>query len=502
MPGRLSLTFRTLCSLVAALSIASAQASSGPELFVRSADATSSACSQIEAALSSASELSLPGLGSFYQDIGHWATSSTQQAACSVQPGSTQDLGKIMQIIAATNSSFAVKGGGHTSNPGFSSTTGVHISMSRFSEVTYHAESSTVDVGSGLIWDDVYAALEPDNAMVVGGRVTGVGVAGFTLGGGYSWLTNQYGLTIDTVTGYELVLPNGTVASITDSSNPDLMFALRGGYNNFGVVTKFTLKAYPSANVWGGLITYTANTLDDVASASVNFSSKVTDPKAGIITTYNFVLGEIGVSQLLFYDAPQAPAGIFDEFLAISSFSKDVKSRTFSDLVRNIPSNATGGTRGIFNTVSLLEYTPELMEVIRNETQYWGQKLSLEDSGTFISYDVEPFQPTLFTHGSTSTASYPPTRSQGLLPLNLYWAYWDSSKDQVFYDAITQSAATIKAKAVELGQDVADAPVYGNYAIFSTPIDKIYGGNLERLRTIKQQYDPNNVMALAGGWKI
>lgn len=56
--------------------------------------------------------------------------------------------------------------------------------MSQFSEVDYDATTGTVDIGAGLIWDDVYAALEPLGVNVVGGRVTGVGVAGFTLGGG------------------------------------------------------------------------------------------------------------------------------------------------------------------------------------------------------------------------------------------------------------------------------------------------------------------------------
>lgn len=56
--------------------------------------------------------------------------------------------------------------------------------MSRFGGVTYDESAGTVDVGAGLIWDDVYTALEPYGVNVVGGRVTGVGVAGFTLGGG------------------------------------------------------------------------------------------------------------------------------------------------------------------------------------------------------------------------------------------------------------------------------------------------------------------------------
>lgn len=77
-----------------------------------------------------------------------------------------------------------IKGGGHATNPGFSSTPGVHIAMSRFNEVTYEPSTRTAGVGAGLLWEDVYSALEPYGVNVVGGRVRGVGVAGFTLGGG------------------------------------------------------------------------------------------------------------------------------------------------------------------------------------------------------------------------------------------------------------------------------------------------------------------------------
>ncbi|KAG6834621.1 hypothetical protein H0H93_008524, partial [Arthromyces matolae] len=129
--------------------------------------------------------------------------------------------------MCQTRTPFAVKGGGHASNPGFSSTTGVHISMSRFSEVTYDATSQTAVIGAGLIWDDVYTALAPYGVNVVGGRVTGVGVAGFTLGGGYSWLTNQHGLTIDTVVAFELVKPNGDIVNVTETSDSELFFGLK-----------------------------------------------------------------------------------------------------------------------------------------------------------------------------------------------------------------------------------------------------------------------------------
>jgi FAD/FMN-containing dehydrogenase len=83
-----------------------------------------------------------------------------------------------------TRTPFAVKGGGHSTNPGFSSTLGVHISMVRFNQVIINRAASLVEVGAGLIWDDVFQKLDGTGLNVVGGRVSGVGVAGFTLGGG------------------------------------------------------------------------------------------------------------------------------------------------------------------------------------------------------------------------------------------------------------------------------------------------------------------------------
>jgi len=79
-----------------------------------------------------------------------------------------------------------VKGGGHATNPGFSSTSGIEIAMTRFNEIKVDSTCGTVEVGAGLTWDQVYAALEPTGMNVVGGRMPGIGVAGLILGGGES----------------------------------------------------------------------------------------------------------------------------------------------------------------------------------------------------------------------------------------------------------------------------------------------------------------------------
>ncbi|KAF4610652.1 hypothetical protein D9613_006783 [Agrocybe pediades] len=479
---------------IALLSLPLVALAVAPGLPLEGRDLFDPVCVSIASAISSASNVYYPGHPKYTSGIFHWGSSSSELSKCVVEPGTPADVGVTLGIVGSTRTPFAVKGGGHSSNPGFSSTTGVHISMARFSAVTYDAATQTVEVGAGLKWDDVYEALEPYNVNVVGGRVSGVGVAGFTLGGGYSWKTNQYGLTIDTVVAYELVKPDGsTVTTVTKTSDPaKLFFGLKGGLNNF---------THPQTQVWGGIKTITANHIDDVAAATAAFNANVTDPKASVLTTYNFLLGQPGIVLILFYDGPTPPAGIFDDFLAIPHFTSDVKTRSFLSLVQASPAELTSGARVIFNSVSLIDLSPNILDVILNETVYWGQQLSLK-SGIFISYDVEPFLPNLYSHNPDTTA-FPPVRSLGLLPLNIYFAWTISAFDNDFYDAAKASAKAIYDAAIAEGQTSAiGAPIYPNYAIFDTPLSNIYGDNVPALQALKARVDPSNVMGLAGGFKF
>ncbi|KAK7041486.1 hypothetical protein VNI00_009354 [Paramarasmius palmivorus] len=469
--------------------------------------AASAVCSRIEDSISSVSGVYYPGHPLYSKAISHWASSSSQDSDCSVEPGSVEDLGVILQIVGSTRTPFAIKGNGRSTNPGFSSTSGVTIAMYRFSEISYDATSQTVKLGAGLNWDSVYEALAPYEVNVVGGVSTGSGVAGVVLNGGmvfcrlsdrsltsnyragYSWLTNQYGLTADTVIEFGLVKPDGNMVNVTESSDPDLFFALKGGLNNFGVVTHLTLKAFPQAQVWGGLLLYTSGHLEEVTAAVAKFTSTVTDPKANILTSYNSILGITTVSQLLFYDAPIPPAGMFDDFLAIPSLFKDVKAREFLDMFYVTPDNATAGNRAMDNVVPLLKMSRPVLDTIVNETNFWGSQLALK-SEVILSYAVATFR-----IPSTSTSIY--------LPFHLYYGWILETFDDEYHDALRETTRRITEAALADGQAGVDtAALYPGYAIFDTPPERIWGGNLERLRKVKKRVDPKDVMGLTGGYKV
>jgi hypothetical protein len=127
----------------------------------------------------------------------------------------------------------------------------------------------------------VLEVLEPENLMVLAGRVADVGVGGFTLGGGISYYTNEHGFACDTILSYEIVLPDGSVKSKVDQkSNPDLFKALRGaGQANFGIVTSFTFETFETKKkgLWFGTRSYSWDQMEALTKQQLQFFESSTD---------------------------------------------------------------------------------------------------------------------------------------------------------------------------------------------------------------------------------
>ena len=109
--------------------------------------------------------------------------------------------------------------------------------------VTVDPPTSTVVVEPGALLGDVDAATAPHDLALPIGINTTTGLAGLALGGGIGWLHRRHGLTADHLIGADVVLADGTLVHASDDDDRDLMWALRGGGGNFGIVTRFVFRA-------------------------------------------------------------------------------------------------------------------------------------------------------------------------------------------------------------------------------------------------------------------
>lgn len=152
---------------------------------------------------------------------------------------------------------ISIRSGGH-SNTGLSTNDGgIIIDVSHMNNVTVLDKSTgRVRVGAGAKWGDVAKTLDADGLAISSGDTTSVGVSGLTLGAGVGWMVRKYGLALDSLQSVELVTAEGEVITASESSHPDLFWALCGGGGNFGVATAFEFTAHPVGEVYFGPIMF------------------------------------------------------------------------------------------------------------------------------------------------------------------------------------------------------------------------------------------------------
>jgi FAD/FMN-containing dehydrogenase len=181
---------------------------------------------------------------------------------------------------------LSVRAGGHSVAGMSLNDGGLVIDVRPMKGVQIDARGRRVLAGAGLTWGELDRATQAHGLATTGGRVSSTGVAGLTLGGGSGWLERSYGLTCDNLVGAELVTASGEILHVDERHRPDILWALRGGGGNFGVVTALELRLHEvGPEVFGGLAAYDPADARVVLQAFRDFQATAADA-AGLTAGY------------------------------------------------------------------------------------------------------------------------------------------------------------------------------------------------------------------------
>jgi len=173
-----------------------------------------------------------------------WNHAHDHRPAVIVRAAGTADVIAALRFARGQCLEVAVRGGGH-SIPGFSGVDGgLVIDLSTMRGIRVDPKAKRVVVQGGATWRDVDLETQAFGLATTGGLVSTTGVGGFTLGGGIGWLMRKYGLAADNLVAADVVTADGELVHASQTENPKLLSALRGGGGNFGVVTAFEFQLH------------------------------------------------------------------------------------------------------------------------------------------------------------------------------------------------------------------------------------------------------------------
>ncbi|HEY7206947.1 MAG TPA: FAD-binding oxidoreductase [Gaiellaceae bacterium] len=166
------------------------------------------------------------------------------------------DVADAVRFARETGLEISVRGGGHNVAGRAVADGALMIDLSPMKGVRVDPAARTVRAQGGVTWRELNRETAAHGLAVTGGAISTTGIAGLTLGGGLGWLMAKFGLAADNLLGVELVTADGQIFDVTEESDPDRFWALRGGGGNFGIAASFEYRLHPLTMVTGGLIAH------------------------------------------------------------------------------------------------------------------------------------------------------------------------------------------------------------------------------------------------------
>ena len=378
--------------------------------------------------------------------------------------------------------------------------------MEKFNQIDLCRDKKSVTIGSGNTWGHVYESLAKSDLAAIGGRVAPIGVGGLTLGGGISFFSNIHGWACDNVISYNIVLASGIRTTASVKQNPDLYKALRGGGNNFGIVTSFTVETFslPGNTLWGGSRLYTEPDFPTVLNAFHHvMTNSASDPNAGSF----IALASSNNSKLAmvesYYAKPNGQdAAIWNGYKPLTPIMDTTGNITLVDYVARLNESNPYGHRESYYGMTV-HMTSDMLHAAKDI--FYAEFPSIAN--------IVGAQPVLCVQGITTGVLKGMSKNGGnslgldaKQPLYILHiaAQWEKAEDDVaMYAMITRVFRQIKKVAKEKKAD--SRYMYMNYASLYQDVLGGYGEEQRRvLRKVARRYDPSGVMQRLqpGGFKL
>lgn len=384
---------------------------------------------------------------------------------------------------------ISVKGGGHAYAANTVGEGGLLVDLSPMTEVVIDAEAKTARVGPGVKWGSFTVACQETGLAPVGGTVSSVGVAGFTLGGGSGYLSRQYGMGVDNLLSADVVTAAGELVRASDDENPDLFWALRGGGGNFGVVTSFEFQLHEvGPQILTGQIVHRFEDAARVLRLYREFMSEAPDE----VQCYAFILrippipefpekfhGQLAIDLVVFHPDPQAQE-VFQPLLGAGDpILELVMPQPYAELLQAFDAGLPAGHRYESGSHDLRDLSDEVIDAFIAQVGSLPGEFTMAyiGAGGGAIGRIDP-----------STTAYPHREAPYAYHVLAGWT--DPEQDE----QITAWVSRFQ-RAME---PFATGGVYVNL-LGTQETDRVpaaYGKNYTRLTEIKKKWDPDNLFRM------
>jgi FAD/FMN-containing dehydrogenase len=441
--------------------------------------------------LSLRGRLLAPGSSEYDEARTIWNGMIDRRPALIVRCLNADDVAHAVRLAAQHRLLLAVRGGGHNIAGNAVCEGGLMIDLSQMRSVDVDQNARVARVEAGALLGDVDRETQAVGLATPLGINSTTGVAGLTLGGGFGWLSRRLGLSIDNLRSAEIVTASGERVTASDTENPDLFWAIRGGGGNFGVVTSFEFRLHQiGPEVLSGLIVHPLSAARDVLRFYRDFIK--TTPDEFVCW---FVLRQAPPLPFL------APEWHGKEILALAvCYSGAIPDgervagplrafgKPLADVIAPHPYAAwqqildpllTPGARNYWKSHDFTELTDGLIDVLIEAA---GR---IPDPQTEIAFAQVGGAVSRIPNDATA---YGHRDAQYVLNVHGRWA--DTGKDR---DCIGWARGLFDAAA-----PFSTGAVYVNF-LTNDEQDRIraaYGANYERLAVLKRKYDPTNLFRM------